>query len=82
MKHNMKNVKRTMFRTTLIVAICIALSGGLPGCDKKKQSLKIGFVGSLTGQFSDLGLAGRNGAILAVEQINKTGGIQGRRVER
>jgi branched-chain amino acid transport system substrate-binding protein len=81
MKHSMKNVKRKMFRTAFLLAACISLLSGLSGCDRKSQPVKIGFAGSLTGQFSDLGLAGRNGAILAVEQINNAGGIQGRPVE-
>ncbi len=42
---------------------------------------KIGFVGGLTGRQSDIGVAGRNGAILAVEELNKAGGIGGRQVE-
>ncbi|MBI9090610.1 MAG: ABC transporter substrate-binding protein [Desulfobacterium sp.] len=50
------------------------------GCDKP-EPLKIGFSGCLTGRLSDLGTAGRNGALLAVEQANKAGGIQGRPVE-
>jgi branched-chain amino acid transport system substrate-binding protein len=52
----------------------------LCGCDKQ-EPLKIGFSGCLTGRLSDLGTAGRNGALLAVEQANKAGGIQGRPVE-
>ena len=52
----------------------------LIGCDRKKP-IKIGFAGCLTGRLSDLGTAGRNGVMLAVEQINETGGINGRPVE-
>jgi len=40
--------------------------------------IKIGFVGGLTGKSSDLGIQGRNGAMLAVEDINRQGGINGR----
>ncbi|MBF0551923.1 MAG: ABC transporter substrate-binding protein [Deltaproteobacteria bacterium] len=39
---------------------------------------RIGFVGGLTGRSSDLGIQGRNGAMLAVEEINQQGGINGR----
>jgi branched-chain amino acid transport system substrate-binding protein len=38
----------------------------------------IGFSGQLTGKNSDLGVCGRNGALLAVEHINEAGGIKGR----
>ena len=44
-------------------------------------SLRIGFLGTFTGRFSDLSMSGHNGAILAVEECNKAGGIQGRTVE-
>lgn len=50
------------------------------GCGRQ-QPIKIGFVGGLTGKFSDLGMAGRDGALLAVEQANAGGGIDGRPVE-
>lgn len=43
--------------------------------------LRIGFLGGLSGRSSDLGEAGRNGALLAVEQRNATGGVNGRPVE-
>jgi branched-chain amino acid transport system substrate-binding protein len=38
----------------------------------------VGFSGQLTGKNSDLGVCGRNGALLAVEHINEAGGINGR----
>lgn len=49
----------------------------LPSCKAEKPIL-IGYVGSMTGQFSSLGLDGRNGAEIAVEEINAAGGIHGR----
>jgi branched-chain amino acid transport system substrate-binding protein len=64
-----------------MLVICVTLMAGLSGCEKEKPPLKVGFVGSLTGRYSDLGVAGRNGATLAVEHINEAGGIQGRLVE-
>jgi branched-chain amino acid transport system substrate-binding protein len=49
-------------------------------CSRKKQPIKLGFAGGLTGTLSDLGIAGRNGVILAVEEANERGGINGRQV--
>lgn len=46
-----------------------------------KESVKIGFVGGLTGKLSDLGTAGRNGVILAVEERNAAGGLLGKKIE-
>lgn len=51
----------------------------LTGCSND-DPVKIGFIGGLTGRVSDLGISGRNGAILAVEQRNSMSGINGRPV--
>jgi branched-chain amino acid transport system substrate-binding protein len=61
---------------------CMALVTAvmLSACEDRKP-FKIGFVGGLTGRTADLGVAGRNGAMLAVEQRNAEGGIKGRKVE-
>lgn len=50
------------------------------GCSENKP-LKIGFVGGLTGRNGDLGTAGRDGALLAIDSINAGGGIGGRKLE-
>lgn len=46
----------------------------------KPDPVRIGFAGCLTGRLSDLGLSGRNGVMLAVEECNAAGGIRGRKV--
>lgn len=46
-----------------------------------KEPIKIGFSGGLTGATSELGVTGRNGALLAVEDINEAGGVNGRKIE-
>ena len=45
------------------------------------SSIKLGFSAGLSGLKSELGISGRNGAQLAVEEINRNGGIRGRKVE-
>jgi len=50
------------------------------GCRQEPEPLKIGFVGGLSGRVADLGIAGRDGVMLAVEQLNEQGGINGRKV--
>jgi branched-chain amino acid transport system substrate-binding protein len=50
------------------------------GCGQPPP-VKIGFVAGLTGRLADLGTGGRDGALLAAEEINQTGGIKGARVE-
>ncbi len=52
------------------------------GCNLlEKKPLQIGFVGGLTGRTASLGVAGRDGTLLAVEEVNRAGGIDGRPVE-
>lgn len=50
------------------------------GCGKK-EPVRIGFLAGISGRVADLGVAGRNGVMLAVEQRNAAGGIDGRRIE-
>lgn len=52
----------------------------LAGCEQT-EPLRIGFIASLSGRGADLGVAGRNGATLAIEQRNAAGGVQGRRID-
>ena len=60
-----------------ILAAFLALS--LSAC--AKPPVKVGLPLVLTGLTSRIGIAGRNGALLAAERINAAGGIRGRRLE-
>ncbi len=62
------------------VSIWFLILTTLLGCSDSTP-LKIGFIGGTSGKVADLGVAGRNGVMLAVEQRNKTGGVNGRPVE-
>lgn len=44
------------------------------------QPLYIGFVGGLSGHWSQLGVQARDGFLLAVDDINASGGIKGRKL--
>ncbi len=59
----------------IILFSCIILS-----CTKE-EPVKIGYAGGLTSRVAGLGIAGRDGVMLAVEEINGTGGINGRHVK-
>ncbi|EPR40873.1 extracellular ligand-binding receptor [Desulfovibrio sp. X2] len=60
----------SLFLLLVLCALC------LPGC--QGNPIAIGFLGPLQGKYSDLGVQGRNGAMLAVEEINAEGGVAGR----
>lgn len=54
----------------------------LMGCNQiKNDTIKIGAILPLTGDAAAWGIPPRNGALLAVEQINATGGINGKKLE-
>ena len=52
----------------------------LTACSPDKP-VKIGFLAGMSGRSADLGVSGRNGVMLAVEQKNAAGGIKGQPVE-
>lgn len=60
-----------------IILCCLSVL--LLACSSK-EPVKIGFLGGMSGRVADLGVAGRNGAMLAIEQRNASGGILGRPV--
>jgi len=54
------------------------LSGLLLVACGESEPYRIGFVGGLSGRVADLGIGGRNGVMLAIEERNRAGGINGR----
>ena len=64
----------------LVLSLLLALLLTFNSCSSQ-ENIKIGFVTTLTGSYSDIGVAGRNAAQLKVEEINQTGGINGREIE-
>ncbi len=56
-------------RVSLLLLACLL---GLAGC--AGRTISIGFIGDLTGKQSELGVSGRNGAILRIEQQNSGDG--------
>ncbi|WP_305041812.1 ABC transporter substrate-binding protein [Geoalkalibacter sp.] len=69
--------KRFVLLVCCILAVILSIA---PGC-RRQEPIPIGFLGGLTGRVADLGIAGRDGAILAVEERNRAGGIHGRLLE-
>lgn len=60
------------------VSLFAALAAG--GCGDQTP-VQIGFIGGLSGPNADNGLSGQNGVILAIEQFNRSGGVDGQMVE-
>lgn len=66
---------RVARRTVLMAAL--ATTAGLPGCARERP-IQLGLLVGLSGHDVPNAEDGRNGAILAVEQRNAAGGVQGR----
>jgi len=47
----------------------------------ESEPIKIGFVAGLSGRRSQLGVSARNGVQLAIDRINTSGGVNGRKIE-
>lgn len=63
-------------RLATLLAACALTAGCM-----EKEPIRIGFIGDLTGPSADLGEAGRNGVMLAVDQYNRSGGVNGHQIE-
>ena len=73
-----------MKRIFAFIFAVIMLVGVICSCGKKENNnstLKIGGIGPITGDTAVYGEAVKNGCKLAVEEINKNGGIGGLKVE-
>lgn len=72
----MRNSLRMAATLTLLAGSVLAAA-----CSDDDGPIRIGLVAGISGGNADLGQAGRNGAMLAVEEVNRAGGIDGRRIE-
>ncbi|MHC4636706.1 MAG: ABC transporter substrate-binding protein [Planctomycetota bacterium] len=61
----------------LFLAVLLAC----PCCKKKEDIIKIGFFGPLTGPTAQAGQALKNGAQIAIDQINAQGGLLGKQLK-
>ena len=64
-----------------VVALSLAVCMFGWGCSDEEAPVRLGFIGGISGGNADLGQAGRNGVMLAVEEANGKDGINGRKIE-
>ena len=79
----MKNWKK-MMSAALTAAMAVTMLAGCGGGETEKGSsdtIKIGGIGPVTGDAAIYGEAVKNGAELAVKEINEAGGINGAKIE-
>ena len=79
--------KGSTLRFVAVLAAAVLLIGALAGCgssatgDKKAAPIKFGVIGPYTGPNAKPGASMKQGVNLAVEEINKAGGVKGRMLE-
>lgn len=72
-------------RPHLVLLILPLLLGLALSCSQKKNddrsTIKIGFFGDLTGPTFNFGLSAKNGVLMAADEINQAGGINGHQID-
>lgn len=66
------------FGAVMIAGALVVLSGGTASA---QEPIRIGWLSSLTGPLSSAAIAENQGVQFAIEEINKAGGINGRKLE-
>jgi branched-chain amino acid transport system substrate-binding protein len=73
-------MKQTIRLVALAVCSVLVLSACTSGTDTAATEILIGEYGSLTGSTATFGISTKNGIDIAVDEINKAGGILGKQV--
>ncbi len=72
---------RVIVSVLVMAALAVSLVGcGAAGSSKDAGPIKIGFLGAKTGDVAIYGLNGLKGLHMAIDEINKSGGILGRQL--
>jgi branched-chain amino acid transport system substrate-binding protein len=79
---------RRISQVVLLSMICVVLQAFFVSCVRQqtgntpdRSTIKIGYFGDLTGPTFNFGQSAKNGALMAAEEINQAGGINGRRID-
>jgi len=78
MNRGLPRVCHSLISIAISLFLCVVAI--FSGCVERKP-IRVGYIGGLTGRHYDLGISGRNGAIMAVDRINEEGGINGRKIK-
>src|SRR6201992_795521 len=64
-----------------MAALAVALSLAGHGAYAADEPYKIGMLNSMSGYAANMGLGGRDGLMVAIDEINKRGGVHGRMIK-
>jgi branched-chain amino acid transport system substrate-binding protein len=68
-------------RRFALAALTVVLSAAGQNAHGADEPYRIGMLNSLSGYAANMGLGGRDGLMLAVDEINKRGGVNGREIK-
>ncbi len=82
-------MKRSTLKKTALVLCLLMIFSLLGGCGSKGatnntaggDTIKLGFLGALTGSVANYGIPGQKGMQMAIDELNAKGGILGKKVE-
>jgi branched-chain amino acid transport system substrate-binding protein len=77
---NMDEIKKVLLGITSLLVLLV-VSTVLYLYLERSKPIRLGFIGTISGKYGGLGSTARDGALMAVEEINDAGGINGRRLE-
>jgi len=80
---------RRIAQFVLLILACLVLAAIAVSCTRPPQTgeppdrstIKIGYFGDLSGPTFNFGQSAKNGALLAAEEINQAGGVNGRQID-
>ena len=61
--------------------LCVLAVVGLISCGQKSSEILIGEYGTLTGNDATFGISSRNGIEMAMDEVNKAGGVLGKQIK-
>lgn len=73
--------RRTVWAASVVATVLLVACGGGAERGPADGTFRIGFTGTLSGEFASYALEMRQGVELAVDEINRDGGIGGAQVE-
>src|SRR5258708_32819345 len=75
-------LRKSFLLTACLSLLLIGSCNRSPSGDQRDHStIKIGYYGDLSGPTFNFGESAKNGVLMAAEEINQAGGINGRRVD-
>ncbi len=72
---------KRFFLPLFLLLMTLVATALLSSCSRDKEPIRIGFIGTLSGKYADIGNDALIGVRIAFNEINQAGGIEGRTIE-